>query len=149
MIINYTLKKSQLRETTKGKGIIKYHLLDEQGKIRVVSAIVNFGFKNKIKSISPIHSREQPLLDVLFKAEINEKITVDFTEYNMKFPRDAAAARKIKAIKTDKVVDPYDDSVIKGFDSLQNHKLRFVKLFLVSALAVVAILFVLDGFFSD
>lgn len=149
MVINYTLKNYQFRETTKGKGIVKYLLVDEQGQKRVVSAIANLGFGNKIKSIHPIHKRELPLIDVLAKAEINEKITVDFTDYNNKYPRASLESKKIEAIKTDKVIDPYNESLIQDIDSLKNNKFKILKLFLASALAVVAILFVLNGFFSE
>ncbi len=148
MVINYTLKNYQLRETTKGKGIVKYLLVDEQGKTRMVSAIADLGFKNKIKSIHPIHHRELPLIKILSKANVNEKITVDFTEYNQKYPRDTATTQKITEVKTDKVVDPYADSLIKDIVEIKNHKFRLLKLFLTSALAVVAMLFVLNGFFS-
>ena len=149
MVINYTLKNYQFRETSKGKGIVKYLLVDEQGKQRIVSAIADLGFGNKIKSVHPIHHRETPLINILSKAQINEKITVDFTEYNNKYPRGSVEARKIEAVRTDKVSDPYNDSLIKDFDSLSSHKYRLLKLVLVSALVVVAIGFVMNGFFSD
>ena len=149
MVINYTLKNYQFRETSKGKGIVKYLLIDEQGKQRIVSAIADLGFGNKIKSVHPIHHREMPLINILSKAQINEKITVDFTEYNNKYPRGSVEARKIEAVRTDKVSDPYNDSLIKDFDSLSSHKYRLLKLVLVSALVVVAIGFVMNGFFSD
>jgi len=149
MVINYTLKNYQFRETSKGKGIVKYLLVDEQGKQRIVSAIADLGFGNKIKSVHPIHHREMPLINILSKAQINEKITVDFTEYNNKYPRGSVEARKIEAVRTDKVSDPYNDSLIKDFDSLSSHKYRLLKLVLVSALVVVAIGFVMNGFFSD
>ncbi len=149
MVINYTLKNYQLRETTRGKGIIKYLLVDEQGKKRIVSAIANLGFGNKVKSIHPIHHRETPLIDVLAKAEINEKITVDFTEYNNKYPRGSSVeARKIEAVRTDKIKDPYEDSLISDFESIPKHKFRLLKLLLASVLAVIAMLFVINGFFS-
>ena len=148
MVINYTLKNYQLRETTKGKGIVKYLLVDEQGKQRIVSAIANLGFGNKIKSVHPIHHREMPLIDILSKAQINEKITVDFTEYNNKYPRGSVEARKIEAVRTDKISNPYNESLINDFESLVSHKYRLLKLVLVSALAVVAIGFVMNGFFS-
>ena len=149
MVINYTLKNYQFRETTKGKGIVKYLLIDEQGKKRIVSAIANLGYGKRIKSVHPIHKRELPLIVVLSKAEINEKITVNFTEYNEKYPRGSAGPKKIEAVKTDKVIDDYSDSLIQDIDSLKNHKMRFVKLFAASAFAVVAILFVINGFFSE
>ena len=149
MVINYTLKNYQFKETTKGKGIVKYLLIDEQGQKRIVSAIANLGYGKKIKSVHPIHKRELPLTDVLFKSEINEKITVDFTEYNNKHPRGSAGAKKIETVQTDKVVDDYGESLIQDIDSIKHHKVRFLKLFLASILAVVAIIFVMSGFFPE
>ena len=149
MVINYTLKNYQFKETTKGKGIVKYLLVDDQGNQRIVSAIANLGLGKKIKSVHPIHHRESPLIDVLFNAQINEKITVDFTEYNQKHPRGSIEARKIQKVRTDKVVDPYNESLIKDIDSIVEHKFRLLKLALTAALAVIAILFVINGFFSE
>ncbi len=149
MVINYTLKNYQFKETTKGRGIVKYLLVDEQGNKRIVSAIAHLGFGNKIKSVHPIHHRETPLIDILFTAQVNDKITVDFTEYNNKYPRGSAATRKIEAVRTDKVSNPYNESLISDLDSIGNHKFRLLKLVLTSALAVVAILFVINGFFSE
>jgi len=149
MVINYTLKNYKFKETTKGKGIVKYLLVDDQGNQRIVSAIANLGFGKNIKSVHPIHHREQPLIDVLFNAQINDKITVDFTEYNQKHPRGSVETRKIEQVRTDKIVDPYNESLIKDIDSIANHKFRLLKLVLTSALAVVAVLFVINGFFSE
>lgn len=147
MVINYTLKNYQFRETTKGKGIVKYLLVDEQGKTRVVSAIASLGFGNKIKSVRPIHHRETPLTDILFKADINEKITVDFTGYNSINPRGAAVEeRKIGTVRTDKVTDAYQESLISDLESITHHKGRFIKLILTSVLVVVAMMFVLSSF---
>jgi len=149
MVINYTLKNYQFRETTKGKGIVKYLLVDEQGKKRIVSAIANLGYGHKIKSVHPIHHREMPLIEALFNAQINEKLMVDFTEYNHKYPRGSGEARKIETVRTDKVTDPYNESLITDFESIKKHKFRLLKLVLTSALAVLAIIFVINGFFSN
>lgn len=148
MVINYTYKNFQFRETAKGKGIVKYLLVDEQGKQRVVSAIANLGFGNKIKSVRPIHHRESPLIDILFKADLNERITVDFTHYNNSHPRGSAEEQKIGAIKSDKVNDTYQESLISDLESITHHKGRFLKLFLVASLAVIALMFVFTGFSS-
>lgn len=149
MVINYTLKNYQFKETAKGKGLVKYLLVDEQGKQRIVSAIANLGYGNKIKSVNPIHHRELPLIKILAKAQINEKITVDFTDYNNSYPRGSVEKRKIETVRTDKVTDPYNESLISDLDSISEHKFRLLKLVLASALAVVAILFVINGFFSE
>lgn len=145
MIINYTLKNYQFKETTKGKAIIKYLLVDEQSKTRVVSAIASLGFRNKIKSVHPIHQREQPLIDILFTAEINERITVDFTDYNDKHPRGNTDTRRIDGVSSDKVVDKYQESLISDLDSITHHKGRLLKLILASMFVVIAMMFVFTG----
>ncbi len=147
MQVNYTVKNYQFRETAKGKGIVKYYLVDDQGKERVVSAIAQLGLTKKIKSVHAIHHRESPLIDVLSKADLNEKIQVDFTDYNNKYPRATDNPKKISARST-KIVDPYDASLIKDLSSLKNHKLRLIKLIALSVLVLTAYLFVRQGFFS-
>jgi len=149
MVINYTLKNYQFKETTKKKGLVKYLLVDDQGNKRIVSAIADLGIGQKIKAVHPIHHREMPLIEILATAQVNDKITVDFTEYNNKHPRSSVETRKIEAVRTDKVIDPYNESLISDIDSIGQHKFRLLKLVLTSALAVVAILFVINGFFSE
>jgi len=147
MQIYYTVKNYQFRETTKGKGIIKYYLVDDQGKERVVSAIAKLGFTNKIKSVHPIHHRETPLIDVLSKAAIDERILVDFTEYNNKYPRADRGPKKITAQST-RVIDPYTESLITDMSSITKNKMRIIKLVALSLLVFTAYLFVRQGFFS-
>ena len=147
MQINYIIKNYQFRETTKGKGIVKYHLVDDQGKERVVSAIATLGFNKKIKSVHPIHFREQPLIDALAKSAINDKIRVDFTEFNKMHPRGSTRTQKM-TVETNRTVDDYQDSLINDLSSLKDNKFRLFKLFALSVLVLVAVLSVLNGFFS-
>jgi hypothetical protein len=146
MQINYTVKNYQFKETSKGKGIIKYHLVDDQGKERVISAIGKLGFQGKIKSVHPIHHREMPLIEVLSKASLNEKIMVDFTEYNQKYPRGSMRTQKIEA-RTTKIADPYEESLINDLDSIKSHKMRLFKLAGVAVLVFIAYMSARNSFF--
>ena len=135
-----------VKETTKGKGIVRYVLVGDQGHEREVSAIATLG-KKGIKSVRPIHHREQPLIDVLAKASINEVIEVDFGPYNKQYPRDHRGPKEIVA-RTTKIADPYQDSLIRDFNSIKDQKLRILKLVGLSILMLTAIMFAKEGFFS-
>lgn len=145
MILKYKLKSSMVKETTKGKGIVRYVLVGDQGHEREVSAIATLG-KKGIKSVRPIHHREQPLIDVLLKASINEVIEVDFGPYNKEHPRDHRA--KDIVARTTKIADPYEESLITDFNSIKDHKFRILKLVGLSILMLTAIMFAKEGFFS-
>ena len=145
MQVNYTIKNYQFKEMSKGRGIVKWFLRDDQGQERVISAVAKIGLTNNITSIHPIHHREMPLIDVLSKASIDERIVVDFTEYNNKYPR-GSSPKKVTA-KTKKVADGYADSLINDFESLKDHKMRLVKLVGLSVLILTAFVFAKDSFF--
>ncbi len=146
MQVNYTIKDYQFKEMSKGKGIVRWFLLDDQGKERVIGAMAKIGLTNNITSIKPIHAREQPLIDVLRKAQVDERIVVDFSDYNNKHPRGSMRNQKITA-QTKKIADDYEDSLINDFESLKDHKMRIVKLIALSCLVLTAFLFAKDSFF--
>lgn len=145
MILKYKVKSYQVKETTKERGIVHYVLVGEQGKEREVSAIAVLG-KKGVKSVHAIHKREQPLIDILSKASINEIIEVDFTSYNKQYPRDFKGPTTVVA-RTTKVADPYQDSLITDFNSIKEKKFRILKLIGLSALVLTAFMFAKDSFF--
>ena len=132
---------------SKGKGIVRYILVGSQGNTREVSAIANLDKKGAVKTVRPLHQREQPLIDVLMKASVNEIIEVDFTAYNNKYPRDYKGSKTVVA-RTTKATDHYQESLITDLSTVKEHKLRLVKLIALSVLVLTAILFAKDGFFS-
>lgn len=145
MRITYTLESYDLRETSKGRGILTYHLSDKNGGTRTVSAIVKMGFQNKIKAMHALHHRETPLIKVLQKASISETIDVDFTAYNEAHPR--ASTRPV-AVKNTSLRHEENKYLIDDMESLSDHKYRVMQMIGVGALAFVAIMSVKFSFFS-
>ncbi len=94
----YIIKNSNFKVLSKGKGLIDFFLIDETGEKRTVSATAKLGWNDKIKSIIPIYKRETPIVEVLAKASVNDRIDVDFTGFNNKNPRTA----KNRTVKTSK-----------------------------------------------
>ncbi len=147
MRITYTLKDYQLRETSKGRGVVTYHLVDKDGKNRKVSAIVKLGFRGKITAIHPLHKRESPLIDILKQTEINETIVVDFTEYNMKHPRNTNQPVAVAARNTS-VSYEQKDLLINDMESITRKKGRLLQMLGLGLLVFMAIMSVKLSFFS-
>lgn len=146
MKITYTLKDYQLRETSKGRGVITYHLVDKAGKNRKVSAIVKLGFRGKITDIHPLHKRESPLTDILKQTEINETIVVDFTEYNLKNPRSSTQPVAVAARNTS-VSFEQKDLLLNDMESITRKKGRLFQMLGLGALIFMAIMSVKLSFF--
>jgi len=145
MRITYTFESYDLRETSKGRGILTYHLKDKNGGERTVSAIVKFGFQNKIKSMHALHHRENPLVKVLQKASVKETIDVDFTEYNEEHPR--TSARPI-AVKNTSLRLEEEKYLIDDMESMSNHKYRIFQMIGLAVLIFFAVMSVKHSFFS-
>ena len=147
MQITYTLKDFQMKETSKGRAIMTYHLVDKDGNNRIVSAIAKLGFRNKIASIHPLHHREMPLLDILKKTSINETLEVDFTAYNKANPRASGQNQKM-SVKNTSVSYQERKHLIKDKDSLLENKFRILQLVGLAVIVLTAIFSVMDGFFK-
>lgn len=83
----FIIKDSNFKQIAKEKGIIDFYLIDETGEERTVSAMTKLGRNKKIKNISAVFQREKPLVDVLAKASVKDRIVVDFTGFNNTHPR--------------------------------------------------------------
>lgn len=145
MKITYTLESYDLRETSKGRGILTYKLKDKNGEERKVSAIVKFGFQNKIKAMHALHHRETPLIKVLQKSSINETIEVDFTAYNEAHPRTSV---KPVAVKNTSLRHEEDKYLIDDMESMSTHKYRILQMIGLAALVFLAVMSVKHSFFS-
>ncbi len=123
--VSYVLKNHDFREVSKGRGVLDYHLVDEFGNKRTVSARACMGWNKKIKSVYPLVQRETPLVEALAKTAINESITVDFSEFNKKFPRGSIRSKSMKVHKV-KAIDP--NSAISDINSIAHQKKRLMKI---------------------
>ena len=152
MFVTYTVKNSQFKETSTGRGIISYLIVDKQSNKRKISALAHVNKRGKIKSVHPINKRELPLLEVLVKSSLNEKIEIDFSRYNQQNPRDGERVQRhsSKAIPVREVKSDFEtkDHTIYSIDDLGGNKFRIVQMVALGALVLTAIMFVRHGFFG-
>jgi len=137
--VRYALKEQKFKEISKGKGAVEYHLIDEHGNHRTVTAMANLNWRNQISSVKPIHHREQPLIEALAKTSLNETVEVDFSAFNKKYPRGSMRAKKmsVKNIK----VSSKDTQAISSVSSLTDHKGRLMQLVAISVAGFAALMF--------
>jgi hypothetical protein len=152
MFVTYTVKTKQFKETSKGRGIISYLIVDKHSNKRKISALAHVNTRGKVQSLRPINKRELPLLQILVKSSINERIEVDFTEYNKNNPRDEDSPQlgSSKDIAVREVKSEFEtkDHTIYSIDDIVDNKFRLVQMVALGALVLTAIMFVKDGFFS-
>jgi len=89
----YRIEDIIFTELSPKKGSIEYFLVDSVKQKRKVTGIAKLGFNGKIKSVTAVYNREKPLVDALVHADVGERITVDFSEFN-KTPREQVASVK-------------------------------------------------------
>ena len=145
MFVSYTVKKYQFKETSKGRGIISYEIVDMHGNKRTVSALAQLGLRDKVKSVRPIHKRELPLIQKLLKSSVNDKIEVDFTEYNKNNPREHGA--KDIGVREKEIPDDYKDHTIHDIDEIGHNKFRLFQLAALGALVLAALMSLRHSFF--
>ena len=155
MFVTYTVKNYQFKETSAGRGIISYLIVDKHSNKRKISALAHVNKRGKIQSVRPINKRELPLLQVLVKSSINEKIEVDFSDYNKENPRDEDAQHlhtdSSKTIPVRELKSEFEtkDHTIYSIDDIADNKFRVLQMVALGILIVVAIMFVQYGFFSE
>ena len=151
MFVTYTVKNYQFKETSKGRGIISYLIVDKHSNKRKISALAYVNKRGKVQSLRPINKRELPLLQVLVKSSINERIEVDFSEYNKQNPRQDEESRpSTKGIPVRELKSEFeeDDHTIYSIDDISDNKFRLFQMAALGALVLAAIMFVKEGFFS-
>ena len=140
--ISFALKGYKFREVSKGKGVVEYHLLDEHGNKRKVSAMAELNWRKQVSSVKPIHHRELPLVEALARAALNETIEIDFSEFNKKYPRGSMRAKKMKVHSIR--VSKNNTQCICSMSSLVDHKVRFMQLLAFSVASVAALLLIIN-----
>ncbi len=78
----YRIEDIVFTELSRNKGSIEYYLVDSIKNKRKVTGIAKLGFNRKIKSVKAVYQREKPLIDALIDADVDQRISVDFTEFN-------------------------------------------------------------------
>lgn len=146
MFVSYTVKNNQFKETAKGRGIISYQIVDDQGAKRTVSATAQINMFGKIKSVRPIYKRELPLIQALMKTGINDKIEVDFTEYNNQNPRGETTAKEI-GVRKKEIPDDFKENTISDMESIGQNKFRLLQMIALGVLVLAAVMSLNHSFF--
>jgi hypothetical protein len=151
MFVTFTVKNHQFKETSEGRGIISYLIVDKHSNQRKISALARVNKRGKVQSLRPINKRELPLLQVLVKSSVNEKIEVDFSDYNEKNPRQVdGTSTSSKDIGVREIKSEFEtkDHTIYSIDDIGENKFRLFQMAALGALVLAAIMFVKDGFFG-
>ncbi len=82
------------RSLFKTRGTLEFFVIDELGNERKVIAMATLNFQNKIKQVRALYQREIPLVAALKHADVNQTITIDFSEFNKTFVRKPAPSCK-------------------------------------------------------
>lgn len=140
--ISYCLKQQTFKEVSSGKGVVEYFLIDEYGNQRRVSAMAKLNWRKQLSTVKPIHHRELPLIQALAKAQINETIEVDFTEFNKKYKRGSIRTQRISVPKVKVKVSHKNQ--ITDVGSMVNNKGRLMQLFGYSLVGFFSIVLLLQ-----
>ena len=87
MLKIFTLNKIEEEVISATEGKMTFHLKDESGITRKVWGTTVVDDNSQPISISAIKKREHPLIQCLFKSQLNETIKIEFTQYNDIFER--------------------------------------------------------------
>jgi len=88
MIKIYRLNIVAERKISETEGKMTFHLIDENGDYRTVWGYTELDDAGRSIKITAHKKREHPLIQCLFKSEPNDKIKVEFTQYNEIVERD-------------------------------------------------------------
>lgn len=87
MIKTFTLKSIEHKEVSSGKGLITYHVVDENNVPRKAAGVTTLDRKKNIKHIKAVYEREIPLINALSELSVGKRVRVDFREFNKTFKR--------------------------------------------------------------
>lgn len=87
MLKTFTLNKIKEVITSATEGKMTFHLIDESGITRTVWGKTTIDENNQPICILAVKKREHPLIQCLFKSQLNETIRIEFTQYNDIFDR--------------------------------------------------------------
>jgi hypothetical protein len=85
MIKTFTLNAIEHDQDTPERGLIAWHITDENNRKRKVVAITQLSRQGFIKMVKPNHDREIPLVELLSYYVEGESFRVDFSMFNETF----------------------------------------------------------------
>ena len=87
MFKTFTLTRKEEEQLSETEGKITFHLTDENGFERNVSGFTQLDENLNAVSITSPRKREHPLIQCLFITNVDETISIEFTQYNDVFIR--------------------------------------------------------------
>ena len=87
MLKMYTLDNRVDQQLSDTAGTVIFHVTDENGESRKIFADTYLDENQVPQGVTASNKRELPLVEGLFRLEIGESTTLDFTLYNKTFSR--------------------------------------------------------------
>ena len=103
MLKTFTLNKREDQQTSDTAGTATFTITDELGVTRTVSGTTFLDENKHPQGISTKHKRELPLIEGLFRLELDESIEIEFEYFNKLFDRDSN--KTVNQVAYDKVLE--------------------------------------------
>lgn len=104
-------KKEERLSAVQGK--MTFHLEDENGIERSVWGLTELDSELNAISITSLRPREHPLIQCLFLTNVNEKINIEFTQYNDVFDRKDEMTEVMTAEDLEKIAKEMQDKPMR------------------------------------
>lgn len=88
MLKTFTLNERVDHQISDTEGTVTFAITDELGVSRVISGKTFLNEKQIPQGISAENKRELPLIEALFRLEINEPVEIEFEHYNKLYNRE-------------------------------------------------------------
>ena len=89
MLKKFTLDKREDHKTSDTAGTVEFTITDELGTTRKISGTTFLDENMRPQGITSENKRELPLIEGLFRLELDESIEIEFEHYNKSFDRDS------------------------------------------------------------
>ncbi len=89
MLKTFTLIKREDNLLSDKAGTVNFTIMDENSDTRVISGATFLDENKHPQGVTSENKRELPLIEGLFRLELNESIEIEFEHYNKLFDRDS------------------------------------------------------------
>lgn len=103
MLKTFTLDKRVDIQVSETEGTVTFHITDENGDSRKLSASTFLDEDKLPQGVTTEHKRELPLIEGLFRLELDESIEIEFKHYNDAYNRELD--KTVNQIAYDKVLE--------------------------------------------
>lgn len=113
MFKTFTLIEKKEEQTSATEGKMIFRLEDENGVERSVWGITHLDEDLNAIDITALRTREHPLIQCLFLTNVNEKINIEFTQYNDVFERKEEEMKVTTAEDIQKIAQEMQDKPMR------------------------------------